>query len=98
MQKLKFMQEFTFAINVERLRSDLLAKLLLHTYIRAKHVAVAYKRVYDPSLALVTPTFLLPSSQLFRKGELCVVGPFYMGINTTPYKLSPLRKGQKTWG
>ena len=37
MQKLKFMQEFTFAINVEYLQSSLHAKLLMHNCARAKH-------------------------------------------------------------
>ena len=45
MQKLKFMQEFTFAINVECLHSSLHAKLLMHNCERAKHVFVAYKGV-----------------------------------------------------
>ena len=35
MQKLKFMQEFTFAINVECLHSSLHAKLLMHNCARA---------------------------------------------------------------
>ena len=46
MQKLKFMHEFTFAINVECLYSSLQAKLLMHNCARAKmqkHVFVAYK-------------------------------------------------------
>ena len=37
MQKLKFMQEFTSAINVECLHSSLQAKLLMHKYARAKN-------------------------------------------------------------
>ena len=37
MQKLKFMQEFTFAINVECLHSSLQAKLLMHKCARAKN-------------------------------------------------------------
>ena len=37
MQKLKFMQEFTFAINVECLQSSLHAKLLMYNCARAKH-------------------------------------------------------------
>ena len=36
MQKLKFMEEFTFAINVECLHSNLQAKLLMHNCARAK--------------------------------------------------------------
>ena len=36
LQKLKLMQEFTFAINVECLHSSLQAKLLMHNYARAK--------------------------------------------------------------
>ena len=43
MQKLYFMQEFTFDINVECLHSSLHAKLLMHNFARAKHVFVAYK-------------------------------------------------------
>ena len=46
MQKLKFMQEFIFAINVECLHSSLHAKLLMHNCARAKHakhVFEAYK-------------------------------------------------------
>ena len=46
MQKLKFMQEFTFAINVECLHSSLQAKLLMHICARAKIAKtwfVAYK-------------------------------------------------------
>ena len=46
MQKLKFMQEFIFAINVECLHSSLHAKVLMHNCARAKHakhVFVAYK-------------------------------------------------------
>ena len=37
MQKLKFILEFIFAIIVECLHSNLLAKLLLHNCARAKH-------------------------------------------------------------
>ena len=37
MQKLKFMQEFTSAINVECLHGSLLAKLLMHNCARAKN-------------------------------------------------------------
>ena len=36
MQKIKFMQEFTSAINVECLQSSLQAKLLMHNCARAK--------------------------------------------------------------
>ena len=38
MQKLKFMTEFTFAINVECLHSSLHTKLLMRNCARAKHV------------------------------------------------------------
>ena len=37
MQKIKFMQEFTSAINVECLHSSLQAKLLIHNCARAKN-------------------------------------------------------------
>ena len=37
MQKLKFMQEFTSAINVECLHSSLQAKLLMHNCARVKN-------------------------------------------------------------
>ena len=37
MQKLKFMQEFTFTIIVECLHSNVLAKFLMHNYAHAKH-------------------------------------------------------------
>ena len=46
MQKIKFMQEFTFAIYVECLHSSLQANLLVHFCARAKmqkHVFVACK-------------------------------------------------------
>ena len=46
MQKFKFMQEFTFAINVEGLHSSLQAKLLMRNCPcknMQKHVFVAYK-------------------------------------------------------
>ena len=46
MQKLKRMQEFTFAINVECLHSSLQAKLPMHDCTRAKHAKtclMAYK-------------------------------------------------------
>ena len=42
MQKLKFMQEFTFAINVECPHSYLHAKLLMHNSARAKHVKICF--------------------------------------------------------
>ena len=42
MQKLKFMQEFTFAINVECLHSSLYAKLLMHNCARAKHAKACF--------------------------------------------------------
>ena len=42
MQKLKFMQEFTFAINVECLHSSLDAKLLMHNCSRAKHAKTCF--------------------------------------------------------
>ena len=37
MQKLNFMQEFTFAINVECLHSSLQEKLLMHNCARVEH-------------------------------------------------------------
>ena len=46
-QKLKRMQEFTFATNVECLHSSLQEKLLMHNCASAKHVKhvfVAYER------------------------------------------------------
>ena len=46
MHNLKLMQELTFAVNIECLQSNLLAKLLMHKYARAKHskhVNIAYK-------------------------------------------------------
>ena len=46
MKKIKFMQEFTFAINVECLHGSLQAKLLsttAHVQNMQKHVFVAYK-------------------------------------------------------
>ena len=45
MQKLKFMQDFTFAINVECLHSSLQAKLLMHNRVQNmyKHVFVTYE-------------------------------------------------------
>ena len=42
MQNLKFMQEFTFAINVEYLQSSLHAKQLMHSYARAKHAKTCF--------------------------------------------------------
>ena len=42
MQKLKFMQEFIFAINVECLCSSLHAKRLMHNYARAKHAKTCF--------------------------------------------------------
>ena len=41
-QKLKFMQEFIFAINVECLHSSLHAKLLMHICARAKHAKTCF--------------------------------------------------------
>ena len=46
MQKLKFMQEFTFAINVEYLHSSLHAKLLMHNCARAKHAKTCFCSIY----------------------------------------------------
>ena len=42
MQKLKFMQEFTFAINVECLHSSLHAKLLMHNCACAEHAKTCF--------------------------------------------------------
>ena len=42
MQKLKFIQEFTFAINVECLPSSLRAKLLMHNCARAKNAKTCF--------------------------------------------------------
>ena len=42
MQRIKFMQEFTFAINVECLHSSLPAKLLMHNCARAKHAKTCF--------------------------------------------------------
>ena len=42
MQKLKFMQEFTFAIDVECLHSSLRAKLLMHNCARAKNAKTCF--------------------------------------------------------
>ena len=45
-QKLRFMQEFTFAINVECLHSSLCAKLLTHNCACAKHAkSCSIKRI-----------------------------------------------------
>ena len=41
-QKLKFMQEFTFAINVECLHSSLQAKLLMRNCAHAKHAKTRF--------------------------------------------------------
>ena len=42
MQKLKCMQEFILAINVEYLHSSLHAKLLMHNCTRAKHAKTCF--------------------------------------------------------
>ena len=42
MQKLKFIQAFTFAINVECLHSSLQAKLLMHNCARVKHAKTCF--------------------------------------------------------
>ena len=42
MQKLKFMQEFTFVINVECLHSSLQTKLLMHSCTRAKNAKTCF--------------------------------------------------------
>ena len=42
MQKLKFMQEFTSAIDVECLHSSLRAKLLMHNCARAKNAKTCF--------------------------------------------------------
>ena len=42
LQKLRLMQEFTFAINVKCLNSSLHAKLLTHNCARAKHAKTCY--------------------------------------------------------
>ena len=42
MRKLKFMQEFTFAINVECLHSNLRAKLLMHNCARVNHAKTCF--------------------------------------------------------
>ena len=41
-QKINFMQEFTFSINVECLHSSLRAKLLMHNCARAKHTKTCF--------------------------------------------------------
>ena len=45
MQKLQFMQYFTFALNVECIHSSLQAKQLMHNCAIAKHIFVAYKNI-----------------------------------------------------
>ena len=47
MQKIKFMQEFTFAIDVECLQSSLHAKLLMHNCARAKHAKTCFCSIED---------------------------------------------------
>ena len=42
MQKLKFMQEFTFALNVECLHSSLPAELLMHNCAPAKYAKTCF--------------------------------------------------------
>ena len=42
MQKIKFMQEFIFAINIECLHSSLHAKLQMHNFARAKHAKACF--------------------------------------------------------
>ena len=42
MQKVKFIQEFTSAINVECLHSSLQAKLLVHNWARAKNAITCF--------------------------------------------------------
>ena len=42
MQKLKIMQEFTFAMNIEWLHSSLQAKLLMHNCTRAKNTKTCF--------------------------------------------------------
>ena len=42
MQKLKFIQEFTSAINVQCLHSSLRTKLLMHNCARAKHAKTCF--------------------------------------------------------
>ena len=43
LQKLKFIQEFPSAINVECLHSSLQAKLLMHNCARAKHAKTCFR-------------------------------------------------------
>ena len=42
MQKLKFMREFTFAINVKCLHSSLQEKLQMHNCTRAEHAKTSF--------------------------------------------------------
>ena len=42
LQKIKFMQEFSYAINIECLHSSLQAKLLMHNCARAKHAKTCF--------------------------------------------------------
>ena len=42
MQIIKFMQKFTFTINVESFNSSLRAKLLMHNCARAKHAKTCF--------------------------------------------------------
>ena len=42
MQKIKFMQEFAFAINVQCLHSSLQAKLLMYNCARAKNAKTCF--------------------------------------------------------
>ena len=46
MQKLKRMQEFTFAINLERLHSSLQAKLQMHDCTHAKRAKACMMHIY----------------------------------------------------
>ena len=48
MQKLKFMQELTSAINAECLHSSLQAKLLMHVYKCNKHRSMIYRISQKP--------------------------------------------------
>ena len=47
MQKLKFMQEFTSAINVECLHSSLQAKLLMHNCAHAKNAKTRFCSIWS---------------------------------------------------
>ena len=47
MQKIKFIQEFAFAINVGCLNSSLHAKLLMHNCARAKHAKTFFVDIKD---------------------------------------------------